>query len=80
MLGVRYGRLALAKLSSRRYEDRALEGERWIGKGIGKALQGRFRITDRISLKDVIRGHMGHIVYGVEAGRSLSRSEQVKLY
>jgi len=25
MLGVRYGRLALAKLSSRRYEDRALE-------------------------------------------------------
>ncbi len=27
MLGVRYGRLALAKLSSRRYEDRALDRE-----------------------------------------------------
>lgn len=39
MLGVRYGRLALAKLSSRSYEDRAL-----VGKGIGKALQGRFRM------------------------------------
>ncbi len=63
MLGVRYGRLALAKLSSRRYEDRAIEGERCIWKGIGKLCKAESESAsynplilraDRISLKELM--------------------------
>jgi len=57
MLGVRW--LTLAKLSSRRYEDRAIEGERWIGKGIGKLCKAESEHplilgADRISLKELV--------------------------